>query len=310
MAWSLRVAIVIIVLAIVASAGWRVFVGSDYVVTSPSMCPNICVGALVLDEPAGTHFTVGEVISFVPPGLDTVYSHRVVAVFANGTLETKGDAANIVDPWRIDASMVRGRSVLSVAGLGWLDLALPFLALALTVILFLRGMIATPQRREWDRLFVSLLVAIPIWLLKPLVRGIIVATTTVRPGVSQLVVVNTGLLPAQFKIPGGQIASFVAPGHRATLSGAVHRGGQLALSQTASFHWWGWMIVYLLVCSPLLWYLVRLVHPSSHAERELVLRGRHVHDVGDPPLAGQDPSLATPRGSAPRRDRSRPFVAN
>ncbi len=308
MTWSLRVATAVVVVAIVTSAGWRVFVGSDYVITSPSMCPTICVGALVLDTPAGAHLAVGDVISFVPPGLDTVYTHRIVAILANGTFETKGDAANVVDPWRIDAAMVRGRTVLDAAGLCWFDLALPFLALALTFILIARRLLPTRHLREWDRLFVSLMVAIPIWLLKPLVRGVVTTTATLRPGVSQLVVVNTGLLPAQFAVPGGQVASFVAPGHRATLSGLAHRGGQLALTQAASFHWWGWCLVDLLVLSPLLGYLVRLARPSSHAERDLVLRGRPVRDAGDPAPARELP-VASPTTSS-RRDRSRPFIAN
>jgi len=49
MIWSLRVAIIVIAVSILASAGWRLSGGSDYVITSPSMCPTICVGALVLD---------------------------------------------------------------------------------------------------------------------------------------------------------------------------------------------------------------------------------------------------------------------
>jgi signal peptidase I len=312
MIWSLRISILVIVVAIVAFAGWRLFFGSDYVVSSPSMCPTICVGALVLDEPAGTHLSVGEVISFVPPGLTSVYTHRIVHVFANGSVETKGDAANVVDPWRIEPSMVRGRAVLSAAGLGWIDLALPFLALALSLILILRRLLPIRHRREWDRLFVSVMVAVPIWLLKPLVRGVIVTTSTLRPGVSQLVVVNTGLLPAQFKVLGGQLASFIAPGYRATLTGATRRGGELALSQTASFHWWGWTIVYVFILSPLIWYLIRLAHPSSQAERDLVLRGRYVDtdvaaaaDHAHGALAARHDATSTAR-----RDRSRPFVAN
>lgn len=309
MIWSLRVAIVVIVLAIVASASWRLFVGTDYVISSPSMCPRICVGALVLDEAPGSHFHVGEVISFVPPGLTHLYTHRIVDVYANGTLATKGDAANIVDPWRIAPSMVRGREVAAFPALGWLDLALPFLALALTVILVVRRTFATAHRREWDRLFVSLMVVVPIWLLKPLVRGLVIATTTLRPGVSQMVVVNTGLLSAQFRVPGGQVASFVAPGHRVTLSGTVHHAQPLGLIETASFHWWGWSLVYLFVLSPLIWYLVHLMRPSSRAARDLVLRG-HRPAASDPPaLSAARTDAVTATGADPRaRDRSRPFV--
>lgn len=284
MIWSLRVALAVVCLSILASAGWRLSGGSDYVITSPSMCPTLCVGSLVLDRGPATQYHVGEVISFVPPDMGTVYTHRIVYVFANGSIETKGDAANIIDPWRVYPSMIRGRVVAGVPALGWFNLALPFLAMALTLILLARRLLPSVHRREWDRLFVTLMGVIPIWLLKPLVRGIIVETTSLRPGVSQIVVVNTGIFPAEFRVPGGDVASFIAPGHRATLSGAVGRGGQLDLTQVASFHWYGWLAVVVVVASPLWWYLAHLARPSSRAERHLVLRGHHVAVPAAPPM--------------------------
>ena len=152
------------------------------------------------------------------------------------------------------------------------------------------------------------MVVVPLWQLRPLERGIIVETSSLRTGVSQIVVVNTGLLPAQFHVPGGQIDSFVAPGYRATLSGAVPRGGELRMAETASFHWWGWVLVILFVFSPLIWYLMRLLRPSSKAERDLVFRGRYVH-LPSLPLP---PDMLNVHGltEAPRdaRDRSRPLV--
>ncbi len=313
MIWSLRIAIIVIATCILASAGWRLSGGSLYVISSPSMCPTICVGTLVLDEPAGEDFHAGEVISFVPPGLSQVYTHRVVYVFPDGSLETKGDAANIIDPWRVTASEVRGREVATLRGMGWFSLALPFLAMALTLILLARRMFPSINRREWDRLFVSLMIVVPVWLLKPLVRGIIVQTSNVRRGVSEITVVNTGLLPAQFRVPDGQTASFVAPGMRVTLSGPVKANGQLGLTQVASFHSYGWLFVGLMVSSPLLWYGVHLLRPSSRADRDLFFRGRHVHapaaratpDEGD----GAEQTSPSPLAKKPR-DRSRPFAAH
>jgi hypothetical protein len=307
MIWSLRIAIIVIVVSILASAGWRLTGGSEYVITSPSMCPTICVGALVLDQTAGQHFHAGEVVSFVPPGLGQVYTHRIVYVFANGSFETKGDAANIIDPWRVYPSMVRGHEVATLRGAGWFDLALPFLAMALTLILIARRMFHTVHRREWDRLFVSLMVVVPIWLLKPLVRGIIVQTSSLRPGVSQIVVVNTGLLPAEFRVPGGQAQSFVNPGFRATLSGPVRRGGQLGLSQVASFHWYGWAVVALFVSSPLVWYVIQLLRPSSRAERELVFHGRYVHVPSPLSMPDMD-SVLNADDDQVQSERARPFV--
>lgn len=297
MIWSLRVAIAVIAACVLFSAGWRLTGGSEYMITSPSMCPNMCVGTLVLDRAPGTHFHVGEVISFTPPNDAQVYTHRIVYVFPDGSLETKGDAANIVDPWRVAPSMVRGREVLAIPAAGWFNQSLPFLALALTVILMARRLFPTQHRREWDRLFVSLMVATPIWLLRPLVRGIIIQTTALRPGYSEIVVVNTGVLPAQFRVPGGQSVSFVEPGHRAVISGKVLRGGQLGLEQVASFHWYEWLIVVAVVSSPLWLYLVHLLRPSSQADRQLVLRGRYVHLPPAPAAPDMDRVLAGPRNT-------------
>jgi signal peptidase I len=307
MIWSLRIAIAVIAVAILSSAGWRLAGGSEYIITSPSMCPDLCVGSLVLDVAPGQHFHAGEIVSFTPPDINQVYTHRIVYVFANGSFETKGDAANIIDPWRVYPSMVRGREVVGVPVLGWCNLALPFLAMALTLILIARRMFPSLHRREWDRLFVSLMIVVPIWLLKPLVRGIIVQTTTLGPKLSQMIVVNTGLLPAQFKVPGGRVAAFIDPGHRAVLTGVPNASGELPLSQTASFHWWGWALVMVAVSSPLIWYVINLLRPSSKAEREWVLRGRYVPVPTPLTMPDMDLVLSATASSAPPRDRSRPL---
>jgi len=38
----------------------------------------------------------------------------VVKVFANGNFQTKGDAANIVDPWVVSPSELKGVTVATV----------------------------------------------------------------------------------------------------------------------------------------------------------------------------------------------------
>ena len=86
----------------------------------------------------------------------------------------------------------------------------------------------------------------------------------------------------------------------------MQRGGQLALSQVASFHWQGWVLVALFVSSPLWWYLIHLLLPSSRAEGELVLRGRDVHVAG--PLSMSDMDLVLAENDPSPRDHSRPFV--
>ena len=287
-------------------AGWRLIGYSAYVVASPSMCPRICVGALVLDVPPSAHPFVGEVVSFVPPGLSDVYTHRITAVLANGDIFTRGDAANVNDPWHITSSMIRGRMVIALVGLGWLDLALPFLAGSLALFLTMRRFFARSRLRDLDRLASALLVAIPIWRLRPLVRGLVVTANTFRPGVSQLVVVNTGLLPAQFVVPHGQRASFVAPGHRVSLTGAIGPAGQLRLGGAASFHWWGWMIVIFFVASPMLWYVASLLRLPSRLRREDSSR---LHWNETRPANSSDVAVASATKTSPRSyGQSHPFV--
>jgi hypothetical protein len=223
------------------------------------MCPNVCVGSLVLDRPvpANFHAHVGEVVSFVPVGVASVYTHRIVQVLPNGSFKTKGDAANIIDPWTVSRTDVRGVTVGTIWGLGWLSEALPFMALGMVVIMLVRRLIPVSVRREWDRLFAVLTVLVPVWLLKPLIRGILVSSTPIGHGVDKVAIVNTGLLPSQFRITQGQFRDFVSSGHRVIMTGHAQKNGQVSVSEFASFHWLGWTIVALLSLSPLIGYCYR-----------------------------------------------------
>lgn len=254
--WTLKILFSIITVAVILSAGWRVSGGTLYSIQTPSMCPQVCVGALVLDRPVPTNFVpvVGETVTFTPPGIHEVYTHRVVQVFANGQFKTEGDAANIVDPWTVSPSDVRGLTMGTIWGLGWLSEALPFLAMGMLAIILMRRYIDVSVRRDWDRLFATLIVLIPVWLLKPLIRGVVVASSNVRKGVDRVTIVNTGLLPAQFRAVKGDFRDFISSGHRTTMTGAVDKFGQIRVSEFASFHWQGWTVIILIILSPLVGY--------------------------------------------------------
>jgi signal peptidase I len=258
--WDLRVLFVVIVVAILAEAGWLASGGSLFRVDSPSMCPQVCVGALVLDRPLapGASVQKGETVTFVPPGFTVEYTHRVVKVFANGTFETKGDASNIVDPWVVSPAELKGVTVATVWGLGWLSSALPFLAAGMALILLFRRSIDVRVRRAYDRLLAVILIIVPIWLIKPLIRAMVIQTSSLKHGMERLTIVNTGLLPSQFRASGGQFKDFVASGQRISLVGPVQPSGQVAVSQFVSFHWLGWTIVAVVIASPLLLFLLQL----------------------------------------------------
>jgi signal peptidase I len=257
MPWSLRILFTIIVVAVLSSTGWQLSGGALYSVATTSMCSHMCVGELLLDRPLVGKVHVGEVVTFTPPGLTMVYSHRVVKVLANGSFKTKGDATKLVDPWTVYPSQVEGVVVASIWGAGWLSKALPFLALGMLAILFLRRRIPVLIRREWDRLFATLIVLVPVWMLKPLIRGVLISSVTARKGVGRVGVVNTGLLPAQFKAVQGQFKDFVSSGHAIVLTGKFQPDHQVHIVEFASFHWQGWTVVYLIVFSPLLAYFYR-----------------------------------------------------
>jgi signal peptidase I len=258
--WDLRILFAVIVLAVLAQVGWIASGGSLYRIDSASMCPEVCVGSLVLDRPytASTTLHKGETVTFIPPGLTVKYTHRVVKVFANGTFQTKGDAANIIDPWIVSPADVKGVTAATVWGLGWLSSSLPFLAVGMALILLFRRSIDVRVRQAFDRLLAVLLLIVPIWLIKPLIRATVVQTTSLKHGLERLAIVNTGLLPSQFRATGGQFKDFVASGQRINLTGPLQPDGQVAIAQFVSFHWLGWTIVALVIASPLLLYLMQL----------------------------------------------------
>lgn len=258
--WELRVLFTLIALAVLAQVGWIVSGGSLYRIDSSSMCPQVCVGALVIDRPLASGATLhkGETVTFIPPGFSVPYTHRVVKVFANGTFQTKGDAANIIDPWLVAPSELKGVTVATVWGLGWLSSALPFLAAGMAIILLFRRSFDVRVRRAFDRLMVVIMVVVPIWLLKPLIRATVVQTTSLKNNLERLTIVNTGLLPSQFRATEGQFKDFVASGQRIILTGRIGSDGQVAVKQFVSFHWLGWTIVALVIASPLLIFLFQL----------------------------------------------------
>lgn len=93
-------------------------------VLSGSMEPAFKVGGLVVIRPAQAEdITVGDVISFRLPGIDTPICHRVVEMeTVDGGLffRTKGDANESPDPGLVPAESVTGREVFYLPYVGYL----------------------------------------------------------------------------------------------------------------------------------------------------------------------------------------------
>ena len=86
-----------------------------YVVQTGSMAPTIPPQSLVIVE-AGAYL-VGQVVTFHRQG--TLTTHRLMAVNDDGTLTTKGDANETVDPFTVHPADVIGGVVASPPKLGF-----------------------------------------------------------------------------------------------------------------------------------------------------------------------------------------------
>src|ERR1700722_8135283 len=151
--------------------GWYLSGGRLMVMTTPSMCPTVCVGSLVAIQPLEGALHPGELVSFRPPGQSSTFTHRVIKVEDNGSFTTKGDAEASPDPWVVPPSDVVGRVSFTVAGLGWWLRALPMVAAGTVVLLFARRAYRLRNRRTFERTFGALIVAVPIFILHPLIGG-------------------------------------------------------------------------------------------------------------------------------------------
>ena len=226
---------------------------SLYFTATPSMCPSLCVGALVIDEPLGTApLHVGELITFHPPGVTQVFTHEIYKIADNGQIiQTKGTAVPRPDPWNITRDDVVGVTVASIWGAGWFYRALSFMAVGAVGLLFVRRYVTSRSRRDMDRLFATALLAVPLAIMKPLVRSYLLgATTSGRKNVDIVHIINTGLIPSRFEAIGGTSISHVASGSTIAVMGPVAANVGVQFRQTASLTWQGWCVAVFLMLVP------------------------------------------------------------
>ncbi len=280
-------------MGVLASVAWRLDGGSVFTIGTPSMCPDLCVGTLVFDRPLAGPVRPGMVVSFRPPGSPDVYTHRVVKVLADGSIKTAGDALGRSDPWTVPRSRIVGRVVGNIRGVGWLWRCLPAMTAALACYLLVRFRLPRWLRTHVDVVFVTLLVAAPALLLRPLLRAEVIALGHPRHGVV-IRVVNTGLLPAQFHLGGGSTVAHVSPGQIVTL-GAPH-SSDVWFAETPSIPSREWAIAGLVCALAMLAVLARLAWAQSRANRPVA--GRRIPSgAGLRAPAGEDRPAAESRWS-------------
>jgi hypothetical protein len=251
------------VLAVVAIAvlfvfGWNLTGGSLQVMETSSMCPKVCVGSLVASAPLSGPLHVGEFVTFHPPGSHgETYTHEVARIFSNGTIQTRGVGNPHHDPWLITRSDIVGEVVFTLWGVGWLLKALPLFAVGVLAWVVTTPMIAPRSRRAWDRIWMTVLAVVPLWMLHPLIKATVISTVgdPQRHRWQRITVVNTGLLPSSFRVIGGNVTSHVSSTHLARAIGPSDSHGVILVSQSVSLYWWGWVIVACMVSLPLVGFL-------------------------------------------------------
>jgi signal peptidase len=250
--------------------GWYLSGGRLLTMTTPSMCPTVCVGSLVAVQPLHGTVHPGELVAFRPPGQSATFTHRVVKVEDNGSFTTKGDAEASPDPWVVAPSDVVGRVSFTVAGLGWWLRALPMVAAGTVVLLFARRVYRLRNRRSFERAFGVLIVAVPLLVLRPLIRGELIENVADphHRGWFKSLFVNTGLLPVHLSLAGGSPVPVVPPSRLTWLYAPKTSSNAFGVRQWAALPTWGWVVVGALVLSPIIGFaLYRATRP---VERESV----------------------------------------
>jgi hypothetical protein len=261
-------AVTIVALGFAVFVGaWAVTGGRWLIVKTPSMGAAGPVGTLLWVQPtslASVH--VGEVIAFHPPfSTSETYSHRVVAINANGTLTTKGDINGSTDPWQVHRSQLVGRVAMRWWGIGWLVRAVPILVTGgLLLAVVVRFLLAPRWRPPAVIAGCGLILAVATYLLKPLVRAVLISFAK-APGGARATFVGTGLLPLRMSGQGaghvemgdGHVASLLVTRHDKAGHFAVHLGVHLS-------PWW-WVVVVLACFSPALWCLIVGLPPADTA---------------------------------------------
>ena len=105
-------AVILIVFAVMFFSGIR-----PAVVISGSMEPTITTGSLAFIDTKYDELEKNDIVAFERGG--TMVIHRLIAYSDTGWI-TKGDANEDDDPWRVEDSEIKGKTVFWVSRLGYL----------------------------------------------------------------------------------------------------------------------------------------------------------------------------------------------
>lgn len=242
----------VLVTVLLLGVGAAVLLGVRwYEVVSPSMGRAAPVGTLVIDVPARGGVRAGDIISFSPGGVTTVYTHRVASVTPEGGIRTKGDANSAPDGWLLSPSDVIGRAVAVLPGLGYVLRMLPWLCVGWFVTRLLVGRIhARPLRRALGILGATVTAIVVVAYVHPLINGQL-AGLSAGDRTRVATVVNTGMLPAVVSGAPGRPELHLEPGDFGRIELAPQSGGVYGASLSPDVGTWQFWAVMLLSLVPL-----------------------------------------------------------
>ncbi|MGI3779710.1 MAG: signal peptidase I [Janthinobacterium lividum] len=261
------VALLLAVLLGLAGAGaWRATGGRWAVVETASMGTAVPVGSLIVTRPVPLSLIeVGDIVTYRPPNLRSMYTHRVVAVQDDGRLRVQGDANATPDPWPVSQNMLVGQVVGHWRGLGWLLRALPTVLLGFVVLLGVTHLYVALRWRSSVRVVGTCLVlGAATLLLRPFVHPVLVATTIDTDGTTiRATVASTGMLPTRVTGAPGQHVDLLSGQIGSVVVQPSGAGDPMMINGTAHLTGW-WLVVMGLVCAlPLLWVLIVGLAPVS-----------------------------------------------
>jgi hypothetical protein len=279
------------VVLIAAIGGWLLGRGNILVLQTPSMGTAAPAGSLVLTRPLGAApLRRGMIVAFHVPASGQVYMHRVWELLPDGRFRTRGDLNSSPDGWELTRAAVVGVPVAIVPGLGWLVIALPWVLVAIAAGLLLALLLPRYLRSAVRSLTVGAAIALPLYVVKPLVRVSVTRAGSVlsaahkaqrlgpphpldggaawpsiyHPSFDFLArLVNGGLLPLRVSLRATH--TVIDPGHAGVITAELARHTVAALSARPALPPWAWLLVALLVIAPLPVGLLGLGEPIATA---------------------------------------------
>jgi len=263
LAWTVAgvAAALLAVAALFLTSGGRMFV-----VETPSMGEAAPVGTLVLDLPVqASTLHVGDIVSFrVSAAPDTIYTHRIIGIDADGGIHTRGDVNGATDPWTLTQENLVGAPALLVPHLGWLFRAAPILLIGTLIISVLTSPFADRITRSSLRIAGSALtVSYAAWVFRPFVN-VTTITNTANPDSVVATVVSSGVFPVRVQAHGGNSVHLVDGEVGRVVIDELNRHGHYQLTSNIDLDPAGWV---LLVCACLVPLVLCLIVGRVHTVR-------------------------------------------